>query len=288
MMHKDRKDYFIIVNFNSGADIVSCVHSIITSQKIRPHIVIVDNASRDQSLEECKNRFPNAVYIYNTHNIGFAAAANVGMRYALERGATTLTLCNPDAILAPDCASQLIATINSHKAAIVSPLIYKGTSTNIWFSGGKIDFRSFRTIHTYLELNTEKKFFETSFVSGCIMTIDAKICRDVGLFDERFFLYYEDADLCYRAIKKNYTLGIVPSACGYHKEISERDSDRKTYFLVLSGLLFFDKHTKGFRRILFKTHLALRKIKNYFDRKKNKPLSISVQRAFEDYERSHI
>ncbi len=281
------KHYFIIVNYNSGADLIKCVESILYSDNITPYIVIVDNASRDGSLEECKTRFPKFTYIYNTHNIGFAAGANIGTRYALERSAKTITFCNPDAIIDKKCADILISAVSAKKADIVSPIIYKYNSSEHWFSGGKISFFKMRTIHKHFsKKQLSKSLISTNYITGCVMTVSASVFQKISLFDENFFLYYEDADFSLRARNAGFTLRIIPSAKAYHKELSEQTNPQKTYFLVLSGLKFFNKHAHGLNRLWFHIHLKLRKLKNNFDYKKNKPLSQQVHKAYTDFNKS--
>jgi GT2 family glycosyltransferase len=277
-----KKHYFIIVNYNSGDYIIDCIDSIMQSQNIRPYIIVVDNASRDNSLESCKLQFPNLTYIYNSHNIGFAAGANIGARLALEKGASTVTFCNPDAVLEKTCANLLISTITSRNIDILSPVIYKENTNDIWFSGGHISFSKMKTTHTN-PLPTTDLITDIDYITGCVMTVSADVFNKIGLFDENFFLYYEDADFSLRAKKANLKLGVLPQAHAYHTEISEQNKDQKTYFLVLSGLIFFNKHTPGFKKLWFKVHTTLRKIKNYFDCKKNKPLAHSVRKAYQDY-----
>jgi len=280
-MSADKKHYFVIVNYNSGENIIHCLDSIFYSKNIIPRIVVVDNASRDTSLENCKKRFPKATYIYNTHNTGFAAGANIGLRWALERGADTITLCNPDVILNENCAQTLTHTICSKQADIVSPIIYSPDS-DIWFSGGKISFLKMHATHTTRPLS--KINCKTDYISGCVMTVSPKVFEKIGLFDENFFLYYEDADFSLRAKKAGFKLCVNPRAKAIHKEISEQNKEQKTYFLVFSGLLFFKKHTHGLFKLWFYVHLTLRKIKNYFDRKKQKYLSLQVYNAYKDYD----
>jgi len=279
------KHYFVIVNYNSGPDLINCVESILYSNNITPYIIIVDNASRDGSLEECKSRFPKFTYIYNTHNIGFAAGANIGTRYALERSATTVTYCNPDATLDIECAHILISAISTQKADIVSPLIYKHDSSTYWFSGGNISFFKMRATHKNISKKQSTKFLiSTDYITGCVMTVSASVFEKVSLFDEAFFLYYEDTDFSLRARNAGFTLGLLPSAKAYHKEMSEQTNPQKTYFLVLSGLKFFNKHTHGLSKAWFRIHFILRKLKNKLDRKNNNPLAQQVHKAYEDFE----
>jgi len=277
-----KKHYFVIVNYNSGSNIIDCINSILMSKNIHPHIIIVDNASRDNSLEECKIQFSNVTYIYNTHNIGFGAGANIGARFALERNAATITFCNPDAIIAKTCAHTIISAITSHEADIISPIIYKDRSSHIWFSGGRISFFRMRTTHTQILSQTAQELINTDYITGCVMTVSAQVFKKIGLFDEHFFLYYEDADFSVRARNAGYILKVASQAKAWHKEVSEEEKEQKTYFLVLSGLLFFDKHSHGIQRLWFNIHFMLRKIKNYFQCKHN-PLAQYVHKAYLDY-----
>jgi GT2 family glycosyltransferase len=279
---QNNKDYFIIVNYNSGSHIVDCITSIIQSINIKPHIIVVDNASKDNSLEKCKKKFPNITYIYNSHNIGFASGANIGARRALEKGARTITFCNPDAYLKKDCAYHLINVVINGMADIVSPII-QDESSKIWFSGGNISFLHMRATHIYQPIN-KSLITDIDYISGCVMTVSKNVFEKIGLFDEQFFLYYEDADFSLRAQEVGFKLAIIPKAVAFHSEISEQNKEQKTYFLVLSGLIFFDKHTKGIKKTWFHIHTKLRKIKNYFDCKKNKPLSHTVSKAYHDYD----
>ncbi len=281
---QNKKHYFIIVNYNSGTNIIECINSILRSKKIHPYIIVVDNASKDNSLENCKKHFPNLIYIYNTHNIGFAGGVNIGLRFALEREAATITLCNPDAIIDSECATKLISTILTKKADIISPVIYKYNSPDIWFAGGDISYKKMRATHTHIKNDFQNQsILTTDYNTGCVMTINPRVFKQIDLFDEKFFLYYEDADFSLRAKNAGFILGILPTAKAWHKEVSEQENKQKTYFLVFSGLLFFEKHTTGLKKIWFLINLKLRKIKNYFDLKKNKPLSQQVHKAYLDY-----
>lgn len=277
-----KKHYIIIVNYNGGEDILNCLHSITTSKDVSPHIVVVDNASRDQSLEGIRNKFPKIHCIYNTHNIGFAAAANIGARFALERSAKTITFCNPDVVLENNCLLELYKTLDASTYSIVSPIIHKEKTGDIWFAGGLIDFKKIKALH---QDYSNKLLYpqKNTFISGCVMAVAAEVFKKIGLFDEQFFLYYEDADFSIRATDGNFSIGLSRHAKAYHKEVSENNKDLKTYHLVYSGLLFFDKHSKGFYKIWFRLHYLLRKIKN--KKKKISSINDSVAAAYRDFDK---
>lgn len=278
--------FFVIVNYNAGRDIVTCIRSIFASRGIdAPRIIVVDNASADHSTDNCKKLFPALIYIHNSHNIGFAAAANLGIRYAMDRDATTVTLCNPDAILDADCMRRVYAAMHSRDVHVASPVIYKDACCRtVWFSGGAIRWWRMRAVHTArVTLPSNTVLTDTDYITGCVMTIDRRVFDAIGLFDERFFLYYEDADFSLRARRAGFTLGVVTDAAALHAEVSERAPEHKLYFLVLSGLLFFRKHATVCTIWRFRALLFLRRAKNRYDRRRNAPRATIVYHAFRDY-----
>lgn len=284
-MTPNQKHFFIIVNYNGGDHIISAIQSILLSKNISPHIIIVDNNSSDNSLEKCKMLFPDIIYISHEKNTGFASAANTGMRYAYKNSAATITLLNPDALLDQKCMSRIIQKTQNLDPCIASPIIFEDEKkSKVWFSGGKIDFIRMRAIHKTPK-NLSKPLPENSFISGCVMTISRGIIDTIGFFDEGFFLYYEDADFSLRAQKNNLELYIVENAYAYHKELSEKTPEKKTYYLVFSGLLFFKKHAENIQKPYFFIYTKLRKIKNDLDRKNKKSLSYIVHEAFNDFKK---
>ncbi|PID52686.1 MAG: hypothetical protein CR972_00560 [Candidatus Moraniibacteriota bacterium] len=282
-MSSFQKHFFVIVNYNSGHHIISTIQSIFSSKNITPNIIIVDNHSTDNSLEYCKTKFPHITYISCKKNVGFASGANIGMRYACKNNAETITLINPDATIDPYCMHHIFQKIQKIGPSIASPIIFNDeTKSEIWFSGGKIHSICMRATHKSPKNTLLEILPKNSFISGCVMTISRKIIDEIGFFDEQFFLYYEDVDLSLRAQKKNFTLCVVKNAYAYHKELSENMPQTKIYHLVLSGALFFSKHASIIQKPYFATHIFLRKIKNYYDRKRHAPFSKTVHKALND------
>lgn len=278
MPHK--KHFFVIVNYNSGSHLISAIKSVLLSRNVHPYIIVVDNASRDQSFRQCISTFPDLAYIANPKNYGFGKGANIGIKHALKRGAERITLLNPDAVLHESCMSKIFLFMDQHDIHIASPIIYNNDS--VWFSGGYIDFWRMRAVHR-IPKDLLLPLPNNSFVSGCVMTISREVFEKIGLFDEKFFLYYEDADFSMRTQKNGFKIAVVKNARAYHEEVSEKNKESKTYFLVLSGLIFFEKHTQIVWKPYFHVHYRLRKLKNYFDLKRMSPLSESVYKALNDY-----
>jgi GT2 family glycosyltransferase len=246
--------------------------------------VVVDNDSKDGSLELAKNLYPKFHFIKNEKNIGFSAGNNIGIRFALEKMADYVFLLNNDAILEKNTLSKLIETAEREKAGIFSPLILD-KDEDIWFAGGKIKWSSMKAVHEN-NLSNNKKSYPTEYISGCAMLIKKEVFKKTGLLSEDYFLYYEDADFCLRARENGFECRVVPEAKIKHLEKSELDLSNKIYWLVLSGLIFFKKHTPASYKLWTGPYLYLRKMKNIIDNMNNKnKYAAIIKKAFLDFKK---
>lgn len=283
MENKLPRVFVIILNFNGAKVLNNCLASVFNSDYSNLEIVVVDNASTDESLSHAKLKYSRASFINNTRNIGFSKGNNIGIRYALEKFADYVLILNNDTLIEKDTISLLVKTAEKEDA-IISPLIMERDTNKIWFAGGKIDWKNIKTNHIF-QLQSPLPY-ETQYLSGCCMLIHKDVFKKIGLFDERFFLYYEDADFSLRAKNTGFKLVVNPLIKIIHLEQSNTENKGKNYWLVLSGLIFFSAHTKGIRKIWFLLHLFLRKIKNIFDIYFLKNISSKeVRRAYLDFKK---
>jgi GT2 family glycosyltransferase len=269
--------FIVILNYNGGFFLKKTLESVYKLNYPNYRVVVVDNCSTDGSFERARYSFSKFDFIQNNQNIGFAAGNNIAIKWALEKMADYVFLLNNDAIVEPDILRKLID--ESRKDAtvgILSPIIYQGNTDKIWFSGGKINWWKMRTEHLENEQITQ-------YITGCAMLIRKEVFKKIGLLDESFFLYYEDADFSFRAIKNNFCLKIVLEAKVWHFEKSA-ESLNKIYYLVISGIKFFRKNSKWWWRIYVEIYLLVRKIKNKYDLYKNpnSKSALLVKRAYQE------
>ncbi len=277
--------FIIVLNYNGKATLANCLSSLYLSDYPNFEVLVVDNASTDGSLEEAKQLFPKASFIRNSSNIGFSRGNNIGIRYALEKFADYVFILNNDTLVETATLSNLAgATQQNSKAGMVSPLILAADNRHLWFAGGLIDWHKMRTRHSYKLVSDQP--YATEYLSGCAMFVKKEVFKKIGLFDERFFLYYEDADFSVRARQAGFDLLVVPSAKMNHLEQSNEKNSAKTYWLVLSGLLFFHTHASAVQKVWLQAYLALRKTKNFYDLafSKNKA-ALDVRRAYQDFKK---
>jgi len=279
------KVFIIILNYNGKGVLCACLSSIFKSDYPKFEVVVVDNGCEDESFEEARQQFSDAHFIKNPENFGFAKGNNVGIRFALEKNADFILVLNNDTLIEKTTISSLVKSAkNNPSYGIGSPLIFD-IDNKVWFAGGAIDWLRMKTAHT--SQARYDKPYKTECVSGCAMFVKKEVFKKIGLFDEHYFLYYEDSDFSMRAKNAGFDLLMIPSARIRHMEQSNQKNASKIYWLVLSGLIFFNAHSSllGKFWITF-IYLPLRKIKNFYDLcfKKSKDAS-DVRRAYRDFKK---
>jgi len=282
-MHEDSqpKIFVIVLNFNGLAVLTQCLSSVYQSRYLNFEVVVVDNNSSDGSLEQAKKSFSRANFIKNSENFGFSRGNNVGIRWALEKFADYILILNNDTVLEKTTLSELVQSMQKNESAgIISPVVLSADNQSVWFAGGIIDWHKMKTSHIY-EIKSDSPY-SSEYISGCAMFVKKDVFKKIGIFDERFFLYYEDTDFSMRAKKAGFDLLIVPAAHIKHLEQSNSKNKLKTYWLVLSGLMFF--YTYSPNRLWLFFYIHIRKIKNFCDRVffSNENAHI-VHRAYMDY-----
>jgi GT2 family glycosyltransferase len=278
------KVFIIVLNYNGHEFIKKCLASVFKLDYSNFEVVVVDNDSHDGSFEEAKTSFSKAHFIKNEANLGFSVGNNIGIRFALERMADYVFLLNNDTEVEKDALTKLVeAAETDKKVGLVSPVIFNGTDRQIWFSGGKIDWLRMRTLHNLKAAAVDA--YESEFISGCAMLVKAAVFREIGLLDEDYFLYWEDADFSWRAKKAGFKNIVVTGSWIYHFEKSEGEKKNKTYWLVVSGLIFFKKNTSLRLRPWISSYIFLRKMKNLLDVffKRNE-LAPTVRKAYKDFQ----
>jgi hypothetical protein len=276
------KVFILILNYNGKETLKQCLQSVYQLNYPDFEVVVIDNDSKDGSIEEAKHLFSRAHFIKNDKNLGFAAGNNIGIRFALEKGADYVWLVNNDAKVEKDTLSKLIdAGEQRPKAGILSPLILHTQTKNIWFGKGIIDWATMKTLH--ISPPTLLQSFTSEYICGCAMLIKKEVFRTIGLLNEKYFLYYEDADFSVKASRAGFELWTIPTAHVLHSEASVNNPE-KTYWLVISGLQFFRENAPGYFKPWMAIYFQARRIKNYFDCASGKNLvAKEVARAYRDY-----
>ena len=240
----------IIPTWNRRDDLLACLESVVSMGYPRLHVIVVDNASTDGTVGAVRARFSMVEIIRSEHNRGFAAGCNLGLQRALQRDTDYMLLLNNDVVVAPDILEHLVDAAEAHpEVGLLGPSIwYHDEPQRLWSAGYRC-----RPV-TLAEQpprgdprGTEPYFVDTLY--GCGVLIRREVLETVGLLDGRFFMYYEDKDLCLRARRAGWRLMAVPAARVWHKVSPSTSGSRglgtpfQKYHMARSSVLFFAKHT---------------------------------------------
>jgi len=242
----------VVVNWNRFEATVECVTLIQAGEMPCRKIVIVDNASTDGSGRMLKEHFSDmeaVTVIEQSTNTGFAAGANAGIKAVLMDGPRFVFLINNDAVVDPRCLAILTNVLDSSKdCGMAGPaILFYGAQDKVWQGGGV--FNVFKAGVIVPDKNKaysriSKSIKEVTFLSGCALLVRSEVFSSIGMFDEDYFMYGEDADLCLRAKKGGIRLLYAPEAKAFHK-IKEGGGERASAFVLYhlgrSGMLLYCK-----------------------------------------------
>jgi GT2 family glycosyltransferase len=215
------KVFIIIPNWNLKDDTIACVESVLAGGYTPQRVTVVDNGSSDGSASAIADRFGKSIdLIANKTNMGFAAGVNVGIRHALAHDADWVLLLNNDIVIAPDMVERLMAVASRRPdIGILGPAIfYYDQPDRVWRLGDRHPRWSPIPLKVSAKaLQTGVEVLPVDYVTGCGMLIRRQVFFTVGLFDPGYFMYYEDADFCRRAIRAGFSIVCVPAARMWHK-----------------------------------------------------------------------
>ena len=249
----------VIVNYNSAPDIFECLDALRASEH-PVELVVVDNASTDGSPDELA-RHHDVHLVRSARNVGFGGGVNLGVRTVEPAGA--ILLVNPDATLAPDAVGNLVATLESHpKAAAVGPLVSNPDGT-VQPSKRRFPTWTQAALHSTVGVfwpgnpgtrayvcadAPEDRPSQVGWLSASVLLIRADAFRDVGMFDERFFFYVEDLDLCRRFADAGWELWFEPRAESVHAWGGSTRQPTKQLWQHHTNLFrYVRKHQRGWR-----------------------------------------
>ncbi len=234
----------IIVNYNAAYFLKRCLESVFAQDGVRFEVLVVDNASTDHSRNLIQESFPKVHLIANSINMGFSRANNQALESAAEE---CIYFLNPDTEVQPGAFSRMVAYLSVHPEVgiagtrIVNPDGSSQSSVEWRYPGGK---------HGEKELKMRIGFptgdmNPIAWVLGASMVGRRSLLREIGGFDERFFLYGEDADICLRVRQAGFRVGFIPEAVILHwGGQSERGHHRLAVWekKVHAETLFYNKH----------------------------------------------
>lgn len=215
----------IIVNYNTRDLLRACLSTVYQSHsKATIEVIIVDNNSTDGSVEMIRADFKQAQVIVNEENKGFSKGCNQGIKLSLGK---YILLLNSDVEIFPDTLDKLKFFLDNERSdpniGIIGCKILNPDGS-LQYSVGKFPTLWSTFVDMFKPYHKRKyylagydKAHEVDWVTGACMLIDREVISDSGLFDERYFMYYEEVDWCHKAKKKGWKVFYYPFASIIHK-----------------------------------------------------------------------
>ncbi len=230
-------------------------------------LYLVDNASKDASVQkgyeyaklvdfECK-------WLLQGGNLGVAEGNNIGIKAALSDGCDYILLSNNDIVLQADTIEKLMVGMNSMNVSMVVPKIYYWDEPKkIWMAGGGFQWLQFSTYHRGEDMEDKGQYNERMLIDyapTCFMLIKASVFERVGFIDKKYFVYYDDTDFVWRAVKLGTEqLAYIPESILWHKVSSCTGggmSDFSLHYSHRNHIVFASKYCHGIHRLVFVSYL---------------------------------
>jgi GT2 family glycosyltransferase len=249
----------IIVSWNVCRDLLECLRSIFCSNLSEPfEVIVVDNASQDETVECLSVQFPKVKLIQNTDNVGFPKANNQGLKFA--SGEYVLFL-NPDTVIEKDTLSICLSFIDQHPfiGMLGCKVLYPDKSVQYECARNfpSLDAMLWESMYLHMVFPTHPRFGKTLIgnwnhlssrpipcLIGAFMLCSSKVLHQIGGMDVSIFMYFEDVDLCYRVKQAGWKVYYLADTAITHKSgQSQKKSARRMIFENADAkLAFFYKH----------------------------------------------
>lgn len=255
-----RNVFVSILHFGSPIMTIACLKSLekARNENIKLTVVIIDNDSKNRLSLSDENFKLNIRLFKSDQNLGFTGGHNKAMRHALDKGADYIMILNNDVVVDENLIVELIAQFDkTENVGIVSPKIYftagrefhkerykeSDLGNIIWYAGGITDWKNVINSHRgvdEIDHGQFEKAEDTDFATGACMMIKREIVSKIGVFDKRYFLYYEDADFNMRIRRGGYRILFVPKGKLWHSNAgsSSSGSELQDYYITRNRMLF--------------------------------------------------
>ncbi len=261
----------LIVTWNSRATIRDCLKSIQnTRQNLDYQVLVWDNLSTDDTVKIIQTEFPKVQLFESQQNLGFAGGNNGLLAKA---NSAFILFLNPDTVIIDNSVTKMLEYLKSNPSVVAlgPKLLYSDSTFQLSFAKfpnlaseffTKIYQRSTNKrrslVLKFLE-NTSAKTQEVDWVSGACMLTRKKLLQEVGKFDENFFLYFEDADLCYRMKSKGKIIYFPEVQVVHVVGSSTKSQNLQTeYHYRKSQLYYYKLHNSLISNLILKLYLSFK------------------------------
>lgn len=254
----------ILVSHNCRPYLQTCLASLEPGlSSLSTEVIVVDNNSSDGTQAQVERFFPKVRLIQNRENLGYARANNQGIRGS---DSEFVLLLNPDTMVPGGAISSLLDELKKRpNAGAIGPRLVNETGLVQVSFGKKVSFlaemkqKLFLNPYYQVRLRFSARPREVGWLSGACLLLRRQALEEAGLFDENFFLYFEDIDLCYRLRERGYRLIFFPGVEVVHRGGATTSNQRRSSRLEYrrSQVYFYEKHNSRLSLFLLKVYLRL-------------------------------
>ena len=265
----------VIVTWNCDGFIAQCLRSLETVRSSSTELLVVDNASTDTTTEIVRREFPWVRLIENKANVGFAKANNIAIEAATGQ---YLCLINPDVVVLPGCIQDMLSFMDGHDSVGVMAPAMVGSDGQVVRSCMRLPtvwnclcdalalYRVFphsalfggQNMHDFSRDSVQ----DVDVLNGWFWLVRRAAIAQVGLLDERFFMYGEDVDWCTRFRRAGWRLVYYPLAKAIHYGGGSSTNDAIRFYIELqkANLQYWKKHKRAFAQAAFLLIIACQQL----------------------------
>lgn len=243
----------MVVAYRSADRVVACLDALGASDEPTEVLVVVnrpDDGVVDPTAELVRRGHPGAEVLETGANLGYTGGNDLGFRWSSEHGHDYVLVLNPDVEVDPEMVGRLADALDDHpEAAAACPkVLLADPADTIWYAGAVVDWATGESRHVGWREADDGRFddeSETERAVGSCVLFRARALAEVGGFDNRYFLYYEETDWSLRARDAGWTIRYVPSARAVHAVSSSSGGEGRPlywYYMTRNALLFMRDH----------------------------------------------
>lgn len=212
----------VICNWNRQDYIIKCIDSVLKSKKIVFDIIVVDNASTDDSVKLIEEAFSDQVHlIVKEQNTGGADGFNTGIKYALSKGYEYIYMLDNDVVIEEEALYHLYDLMkkNERVAVVGSKILYMNEPERIQYLGAQVNWNAFLLDHNYSNVLDHEELPEviyTDIVPACSLLVRSEVILKAGGMDPEYFIYFDDVDMCYSMKQLGYEVCVYTKSVIYH------------------------------------------------------------------------
>ncbi|MBW3554316.1 MAG: glycosyltransferase family 2 protein [Gemmatimonadetes bacterium] len=239
----NRRIEAVVLNYNDHEATLRAVEELKGSRGVRLDVLVVDAASREDHVAALRRAVPAERLLLLPRNRGYAAGMNAGMEFwRLEGSSAPILLLTPDARLDADAARRLVDALEAdHGIGAAGPVVaYSGDPAERIGAGGEI--LPGRARVRLIPQVRKPEPYDVDWIEGCCMVLRPEAVEAVGGFDEDYFLYFEEIDLCHRLWEAGWAVRVVPDASALHPKAAGQLPPHYFYYMTRNAYRFWRKN----------------------------------------------